>query len=139
MDRLWTKQFIQMTAGMLFLFTGFYLLLPTIPVYIKQLGGSESLIGLSAGAFTLSAVIFRPIVGGLLDRYGRRHCVVNGAADRAWRELGVCHYRRWNVNHGYYTHRSPGRRYGLVWNGYDLGNGDRPDGGHLGLTTRFVP
>ena len=25
MERLWTKPFIQMTVGMLFLFTGFYL------------------------------------------------------------------------------------------------------------------
>lgn len=78
MERLWTKQFIQMTLGMLLLFTGFYLLLPTLPLFIKQLGGSESQVGLSAGAFTLSAVIFRPVVGGLLDRYGRRPFILWG-------------------------------------------------------------
>lgn len=72
MERLWTKPFIQMTVGMLFLFTGFYLLLPTLPLYIKHLGGSESQVGLAAGAFTLTAVVFRPMVGGLVDRYGRR-------------------------------------------------------------------
>lgn len=78
MERLWTKPFIQMTVAMLFLFTGFYLLLPTFPLFIKQLGGSESQVGLAAGVFTLSAVIFRPIVGGLLDRYGRRPFIVWG-------------------------------------------------------------
>lgn len=72
MERLWTKPFIQMTVGMLFLFTGFYLLLPTLPLYIKHLGGSETQVGLAAGAFTLTAVVFRPMVGGLVDRYGRR-------------------------------------------------------------------
>lgn len=72
MDRLWTKEFVQMTVGMLFLFTGFYLLLPTLPLFIKQSGGSESQVGMAIGVFTLSAVVFRPIVGGLLDRYGRR-------------------------------------------------------------------
>ncbi|MBT2765438.1 MFS transporter [Paenibacillus sp. ISL-20] len=72
MERLWTKPFIQMTVGMLFLFTGFYLLLPTLPLYIKHLGGTESQVGLAAGAFTLTAVVFRPMVGGLVDRYGRR-------------------------------------------------------------------
>ncbi|WP_098742287.1 MFS transporter [Paenibacillus sp. EZ-K15] len=72
MERLWTKPFIQMTIGMLFLFTGFYLLLPTLPLYIKHLGGSETQVGLAAGAFTLTAVVFRPMVGGLVDRYGRR-------------------------------------------------------------------
>lgn len=78
MERLWTKPFIQMTVGMLFLFTGFYLLLPTLPLYIKHLGGSETQVGLAAGAFTLTAVVFRPMVGGLVDRYGRRAFYVWG-------------------------------------------------------------
>lgn len=78
MERLWTKPFIQMTVGMLFLFTSFYLLLPTLPLYIKHLGGSETQVGLAAGAFTLTAVVFRPMVGGLVDRYGRRAFYVWG-------------------------------------------------------------
>lgn len=78
MDRLWTKPFVQMTVGMLFLFTGFYLLLPTLPLYVKQLSGSESQVGLAVGVFTLSAVVLRPIIGGLLDRYGRRLFIVWG-------------------------------------------------------------
>ncbi|MGG1314632.1 MFS transporter [Cohnella laeviribosi] len=78
MERLWTKPFILMSAGMLFLFTGFYLLLPTLPPFIKQMGGNEAEVGLAAGAFMLSAVMIRPIVGGLLDRYGRRPFIVWG-------------------------------------------------------------
>lgn len=78
MERLWTRSFIQLTISMLFLFTGFYLLLPTLPLFIKHLGGSESQIGVVIGAFTISAVIFRPIVGGLLDRYGRKPFMVWG-------------------------------------------------------------
>jgi MFS family permease len=78
MERLWTKPFILMTVGMLFLFTGFYLLLPTLPLFIKQMGGNEGQVGLAAGAFMLSAVIFRPIIGGLLDRFGRRPFIVWG-------------------------------------------------------------
>ncbi|CAM4227067.1 MFS transporter [Paenibacillus alkaliterrae] len=72
MERLWTKSFIFMTAGMLFLFTAFYMLYPTLPLFIKQMGGNETQVGLAMGAFMLTAVIFRPIVGGLLDRFGRR-------------------------------------------------------------------
>lgn len=78
MERLWTKPFIVMTVAMLVLFTGFYLLLPTMPLYIKSLGGTESQVGLVAGVFTLTAVVFRPIVGGLLDRYGRRPFMIAG-------------------------------------------------------------
>jgi MFS family permease len=77
-ERLWTKQFILMAFVALFLFTALYLLLPTFPLFIKKLGGSESQVGLAAGVFTLSAVIFRPIVGGLLDRYGRRPFILWG-------------------------------------------------------------
>lgn len=78
MERLWTKSFILMTVGMLFLFTGFYMLLPTLPLFIKQLGGNESQVGLAVGVFMLSAVVFRPIIGVLLDRFGRRPFIVWG-------------------------------------------------------------
>lgn len=78
MDRLWSKSFISMTVAMLFLFTGFYLLLPTLPLYIQEMGGNETQIGLAAGVFTLAAVVFRPLVGGLLDRYGRRPFIIWG-------------------------------------------------------------
>ncbi|CAM2855586.1 MFS transporter [Paenibacillus sediminis] len=78
MERLWTKQFILMTLGNLFLFNAFYMLYPTLPPFIKQMGGNESQVGLAMGAFMLSAVIFRPLVGGLLDRFGRRSFIVWG-------------------------------------------------------------
>ncbi|MCU6792308.1 MFS transporter [Paenibacillus sp. WQ 127069] len=78
MERLWTKPFILMTIGNLFLFNAFYMLYPTLPLFIKQMGGNESQVGLAMGAFMLSAVIFRPLVGGLLDRFGRRPFIVWG-------------------------------------------------------------
>lgn len=78
MERIWTKAFIQLTLSMLVLFTGFYLMLPTIPLFIKEMGGTESQVGLAAGLFTLTAVVFRPLVGGLLDRYGRRPFMIWG-------------------------------------------------------------
>ncbi|PLR66988.1 MFS transporter [Bacillus sp. UMB0893] len=78
MERLWTKSFILMTIGMFFLFTAFYMLYPTLPLFIKERGGSESQVGLAMGVFMLSSVIFRPFVGGLLDRFGRRPFIVWG-------------------------------------------------------------
>ncbi|MBS4202074.1 MFS transporter [Bacillus sp. FJAT-49732] len=78
MERLWTKSFILMAVAMLFLFTGFYMLYPTLPLYIKHIGGNESHVGLAMGMFMLSAVILRPIIGGLLDRFGRRSFIVWG-------------------------------------------------------------
>ncbi len=78
MERLWTKSFILMTVGMFFLFTAFYMLYPTLPLFIKEMGGNESQVGLAMGAFMLSSVIFRPFVGWLLDRFGRRPFIVWG-------------------------------------------------------------
>ena len=78
MERLWTKSFVLLTLSMLFLFTGFYFLLPTFPIFVRQLGANETQIGIAAGLFTLAAVVFRPIVGELIDRYGRRAFVIWG-------------------------------------------------------------
>ncbi|CAI8836450.1 MFS transporter [Bacillus pseudomycoides] len=78
MERLWTKNYIMLTITALLLFSGFYLLMPTLPMFIKQLGGSESQVGFIIGVFTISAVIFRPIVGGLMDRYGRMVFIISG-------------------------------------------------------------
>ncbi len=78
MERLWTKSYIMLTITALLLFSGFYLLMPTLPIFIKQLGGSESQVGFIIGVFTISAVIFRPIVGGLMDRYGRWVFIISG-------------------------------------------------------------
>ncbi|MED1408569.1 MULTISPECIES: MFS transporter [Bacillus] len=78
MERLWTKSFIQMTIAMLFLFTGFYLLVPTLPLFIKEIGGNESQVGLMMGMFTIAAVVIRPIIGGMLDKYGRKSFIIWG-------------------------------------------------------------
>ncbi|SHF26606.1 Predicted arabinose efflux permease, MFS family [Seinonella peptonophila] len=78
MGRLWTSSFIILTISMLFLFTSVCLLIPTLPFFIKNLGGTESQVGIIVGTFTISAVIFRPIIGGFLDRYGRKPFIVFG-------------------------------------------------------------
>ena len=51
-----------MTFAMLFLFTGFYLFVPTLPLFIKEIGGNESQVGLMMGMFTIVAVVIRPII-----------------------------------------------------------------------------
>lgn len=78
MERLWTISFILMTLGLLFLFTAFYMLYPTLPLFIKDMGGNEQQVGLAMGALMLSSVLFRPFVGGLLDRFGRRPFMIGG-------------------------------------------------------------
>ncbi|TBL70762.1 MFS transporter [Paenibacillus thalictri] len=78
MKPLWTVPFVVLTLSTFFLFTGFYFLIPAMPLYIKQLGGSESQVGLVMGLFTIAAVVVRPFIGGLLDQVGRKVFVVWG-------------------------------------------------------------
>ncbi|HLT57253.1 MAG TPA: MFS transporter [Limnochordales bacterium] len=80
MDRLWTRSFVLTSLGSLLLFSSFYLLLPTMPLFVKELGGLEAHVGLATGVFTIAAVAFRPVAGGLLDRYGRRPFLLAGVA-----------------------------------------------------------
>lgn len=78
MEPLWTRSFTALTVAMFFLATGFYLLLTSLPLYIVELGGTEAHVGILAFVFTISAMVPRPFVGGLLDRLGRRQFVLGG-------------------------------------------------------------
>jgi MFS family permease len=74
---LWTKNFIFICLTSLFLFTSFYFLIPTLPVYVTDaLHGNESQVGYIVGVLTIAAVIVRPIAGYLLDTIGRKKIVL---------------------------------------------------------------
>lgn len=71
-EPLWVKDFILITLVNLFTFLGFQMLMPTLPVYAKSLGGSDASAGLVVGFFTFSALLIRPFAGHALDIYGRK-------------------------------------------------------------------
>ena len=57
------------------------MLLPTAPRFIEgPLGGSDVAVGISGGAFSLTAVILRPFTGRFGDSHGRRPLIVLGSA-----------------------------------------------------------
>ncbi len=76
--RLWTRDFVVITLISLFTFLGFQMLLPTLPIYARHLGGSDTAAGLVVGIFTISAVIIRPFTGHYLDLYGRKGILLLG-------------------------------------------------------------
>ena len=43
-----------------------------VPLYGNQLGFTASMIGLTTTVCTIASLILRPLLGGMLDRYGRR-------------------------------------------------------------------
>lgn len=65
-EKLWTADFVLITLASFFLFFGFQMLLPTLPVYMQDLGGDNTAVGLIIGIFTIFALVARPIVGAVM-------------------------------------------------------------------------
>jgi MFS family permease len=72
-DKLWTKDFILLGLASLLMSTGFYFLMPTLPIYIvDKLQANKGQVGYVLAAYTLSALIIRPFTGYVVDRAGRK-------------------------------------------------------------------
>ena len=70
------RDFALLTVANFALFASMQSLVPTLPLYVAQLGGAEALVGIVSGAFVLAAVAVRPWLGGLLDDRGRRGVLI---------------------------------------------------------------
>lgn len=77
-ETLFSKNFILTSLSTFTLFSSFYFLLITLPIYIQKIGGTESEIGLIIGVFTISAVVLRPFIGQEVDRRGRKIILISG-------------------------------------------------------------
>lgn len=71
-DKLISRDFIFIWIANFFIFLGFQMTLPTLPLFVKELGGSDQIVGLVVGVFTFSALLFRPFAGHALETRGRQ-------------------------------------------------------------------
>lgn len=75
--KLWTKDFISVSLSNFFLFSTFYFLLVTLPVYsIQKFHSSESEAGLMTTVFLISAIISRPFAGKWIERTGYKKVIL---------------------------------------------------------------
>ncbi|GAB2554445.1 MFS transporter [Gracilibacillus alcaliphilus] len=77
-ERIWTKDFIFICVANFFIFLGFQMTLPTVPLLVQHLGGSDQLIGIITGVFTFSALLVRPNAGHALESMGRKFVYLLG-------------------------------------------------------------
>ncbi len=71
--KLWTRDFILLCVSNFLMFTAFYLLIPTLPVYLVQtFHANKTQVGIVLAAYTLAAMIIRPFTGIAIDSYGRK-------------------------------------------------------------------
>jgi MFS family permease len=78
---------ILFTAGLLF-WIGITLLLPTLPAYIQDVGGTTQQIGLVMGCFAIGLLCSRTWLGQLADRRSRKIVVLIGTVVAAIAPLG---------------------------------------------------
>ncbi len=62
--------------------------LPTLPLYVRHVGGSPADVGRVIGGFTIGLLLFRPYLAGMADRTGRKPVLLLGIAAVAIAPLG---------------------------------------------------
>lgn len=77
-EKIWTRDFVIICLSNFFIFLGFQMTLPTIPLFVEELGGNDQLIGIVVGIFTFSALLLRPYAGHALESKGRRFVYLTG-------------------------------------------------------------
>lgn len=80
MPKLWSKNFILLLLANLFVYQGILMLIPTFPVYIKEIGGNDFEASLPFALVSISALILRSISGNAADSFGRRPLLMIGLA-----------------------------------------------------------
>ncbi|AFY44688.1 MFS transporter [Nostoc sp. PCC 7107] len=68
---------ILFAAGLLF-WSSTAAFLPTLPLYIQDIGGSKQEIGIVMGGFAIGLLVFRPMLGKLADTRGRKLVLLIG-------------------------------------------------------------
>jgi MFS family permease len=80
-ERLLTARFTLVVGAGLAYFLSLGMVLPVVPQYVEdRLGGGSVAVGVAVGMLFVGAVLFRPWVGRLGDRTGRRLLMIVGAA-----------------------------------------------------------
>ena len=74
-------------AGLLF-WSSLGSLLPTLPLYVQDVGGTTQQVGFVIGAFAVGLLLCRPTLGNLADRRSRKLVVLIGMAVVAIAPLG---------------------------------------------------
>lgn len=64
-------------------FTGFFLLIPVLPIFAERLGGSDLEVGLLLAVYALAQLLVLPFWGWLSDRAGRKPVILVAIAGTA--------------------------------------------------------
>jgi MFS family permease len=77
--KIFTREFILAILSQFSFMSVFFILIPTLPIYLMKSGSGEAEIGVLVGIFFVSALALRPFVGKALVRIPEKTFMVTGA------------------------------------------------------------
>lgn len=87
-EKLWTADFVKIILINFFVFLNHLMILSTFPFFVSYLGYSDTVSGVCATAFSLVAVISRPVIGWMLDNGKRKTILLAGICGMALMPMG---------------------------------------------------
>ena len=73
MDKLWNHNYIKVMTANFALFFAFYILTPLLPLYLSEnFHATKDVIGLVLSGYTITALLFRPFSGYVVDTFPRK-------------------------------------------------------------------
>ena len=73
MDKLWNHNYIKVMTANFALFFAFYILTPLLPLYLSEhFHATKDVIGLVLSGYTITALLFRPFSGYVVDTFSRK-------------------------------------------------------------------
>ena len=73
MERLWNRNYCKVMTANFTLFFAFYILTPLLPLYLSEhFGATKDVIGLVLSGYTITALLFRPFSGYVVDSFPRK-------------------------------------------------------------------
>ena len=71
--RLWNRNYCKVMVANFSLFFAFYVLTPLLPLYLSEhFGATKDVIGLVLSGYTITALLFRPFSGYVVDAFPRK-------------------------------------------------------------------
>ena len=77
MEKLWNRNYCKVMAANFTLFFAFYVLTPLLPLYLSEhFGATKDVIGLVLSGYTITALLFRPFSGYVVDSFPRKQVLM---------------------------------------------------------------
>lgn len=78
LEPLWTRAFVLLCVVQFLGYAQHFVLQPTIPIYVTQLGASPFVVGLVMASFAATSMVLRPLVGYWSDRWSEAGVMISG-------------------------------------------------------------